>query len=180
MSQEKYNDLNEPTQTPPTPSADTPLQKAPIDDEQHKQAASSAITTETKPESTSEAEGTSEAGDNTADNNDPPKPPKEPISSTYSWSPKKKPLLHLIFLIALIVIGVLLILYAWKLPPFTPTVQHTDNAFVKGRTTIISPQVSGYVTQVAVQDFAKVANSPLRPKNFCSNSLYFSLACIIF
>jgi len=164
LSQEKYNDLNEPTQTPATPSADTPLQKAPIDNEQHKQAVSSAITTETKPESTPAPEPKSEAGDNTADNNDPPKPPKEPISSTYSWSPKKKPLLHLIFLIALIVIGVLLILYAWKLPPFTPTVQHTDNAFVKGRTTIISPQVSGYVTQVAVQDFAKVTAGDLLVK----------------
>lgn len=164
MSQEKYNDLTEPTQTSSTPSADTPLQKAPIDDEQHKQATSSAITTETKPESMPAAEGTSEADDNTADNNDPPKPPKEPISSTYSWSPKKKPLLHLIFLIALIVVGVLLILYAWKLPPFTPTVQHTDNAFVKGRTTIISPQVSGYGTQVAVQDFAKVAAGDLLVK----------------
>ena len=76
MSQEKYNDLNEPTQTSSTPSADTPLQKAPIDNEQHKQAVSSAITTETKPESTPAAEGTSEAGDNTADNNAPPKTTK--------------------------------------------------------------------------------------------------------
>lgn len=74
MSQEKYDDLNEPTQTPATPSADTPLQKATINDEPNKQAVSSTITTETKPESTPEAEGTSEAGDNIADNNDPPLP----------------------------------------------------------------------------------------------------------
>ena len=58
-------------------------------------------------------------------------------------------------------IGVALILYAWKLPPFTPTVQQTNNAFVKGQTTIISPQVSGYLTEVAVKDFANVAAGDL-------------------
>ena len=58
-------------------------------------------------------------------------------------------------------IGVALILYAWKLPPFTPTVQQTNNAFVKGQTTIISPQVSGYVTEVAVKDFATVKEGDL-------------------
>ncbi|WP_288726831.1 biotin/lipoyl-binding protein [uncultured Psychrobacter sp.] len=58
-------------------------------------------------------------------------------------------------------IGVALILYAWKLPPFTPTVQQTNNAFVKGQTTIISPQVSGYVTEVAVEDFANVKEGDL-------------------
>ena len=57
-----------------------------------------------------------------------------------------------------------LILYAWKLPPFTPTVQQTNNAFVKGQTTIISPQVSGYVTEVAVKDFANVAAGDLLVK----------------
>ena len=67
-------------------------------------------------------------------------------------------------MIALIIIGVLLILYAWKLPPFTPTVQQTNNAFVKGQTTIISPQVSGYVTEVAVQDFENVQAGDLLVK----------------
>ncbi len=83
-------------------------------------------------------------------------PPKESIPAPSGWSPKKKSALSLALLIALIVVGMLLILYAWRLPPFTPTVQQTNNAFVKGQTTIISPQVSGYVTEVAVQDFEKV------------------------
>ena len=69
---------------------------------------------------------------------------------------QKKSYLNLGLLILLIVVGAALILYTWKLPPFTPTVQQTNNAFVKGQTTIISPQVSGYVTEVAVQDFANV------------------------
>ena len=102
--------------------------------------------------------------DNLTDSDEPsmpPIPPKEPIPSSDGWSPKKKSYLNLGILIALIVIGVALILYAWKLPPFTPTVQQTNNAFVKGQTTIISPQVSGYVTEVAVEDFANVKEGDL-------------------
>ena len=53
-------------------------------------------------------------------------------------------------------IGVLAILYAWQLPPFTRHSQFTDNAYVRGQTTFISPQVSGYVTAVNVQDFDNV------------------------
>ncbi|WP_182406286.1 HlyD family secretion protein [Psychrobacter sp. GP33] len=102
---------------------------------------------------------------NTVDDaDDTPMPPTEPIPGPAGWSPKKKSFFNLGLLIALIVIGVSLILYAWKLPPFTPTVQHTDNAFVKGQTTIISPQISGYVTEVAVEDFASVEAGDLLVK----------------
>ena len=99
-----------------------------------------------------------------ADADETPMPPKEPIPDATGWSPKKKSYFNLGLLIALIIIGVLLILYAWKLPPFTPTVQQTNNAFVKGQTTIISPQVSGYVTEVAVQDFENVQADDLLVK----------------
>ena len=54
------------------------------------------------------------------------------------------------------VVGVLAILYAWQLPPFTRNVEFTDNAYVRGMTTFISPQVNGYITAVNVQDFAEV------------------------
>lgn len=60
------------------------------------------------------------------------------------------------------VAGVLLVLYAWKLPPFSTAEQRTENAYVRGRITVISPQVSGYVTEVLVQDFQHVkAGQPL-------------------
>lgn len=95
---------------------------------------------------------------------DTPMPPTEPIPTAEGWSPKKKSYLNLALLIALILIGMALILYAWKLPPFTPTVQQTNNAFIKGQTTIISPQVSGYVTEVAVGDFANVKAGELLVK----------------
>ena len=48
------------------------------------------------------------------------------------------------------------ILYAWQLPPFGGRYEQTDNAYVRGQTTVISPQVSGYVSEVPVQDFENV------------------------
>jgi len=145
MSQEKPNELNQTPQTSTgAPATDTPI-ASDISKEE------SAVTS--SPSATKTAE---EHVKNSSDSNEPPMPPKEPIPDTARWSPKKKSYLNLGLLILLIVIGVALILYAWKLPPFTPTVQQTNNAFVKGQTTIISPQVSGYVTKVAVQDFANV------------------------
>jgi multidrug resistance efflux pump len=51
---------------------------------------------------------------------------------------------------------------AWRLPPFATAMQSTDNAYVRGRTTVISPQVSGYVARVLVRDFDTVrAGQPL-------------------
>ena len=145
MSQEKPNELNKIPQTSTdAPATDTPLAS---DISKEESAATSS------PSATKTAEGDIESS---SDSNEPPMPPKEPIPDTTGWSPKKKSYLNLGLLILLIVIGVALILYAWKLPPFTPTVQQTNNAFVKGQTTIISPQVSGYVTKVAVKDFANV------------------------
>ncbi|SDJ42387.1 Multidrug resistance efflux pump [Pseudomonas abietaniphila] len=49
--------------------------------------------------------------------------------------------------------GVLIVLYAWQLPPFSSPIESTENAQVRGQTTIISPQLSGYVYEVPVQDF---------------------------
>ncbi|SFJ21177.1 Multidrug resistance efflux pump [Bosea sp. OK403] len=52
--------------------------------------------------------------------------------------------------------GALLVLYAWKLPPFRNAVETTENAYVKGQVTILSPQLAGYVKTVAVQDYQLV------------------------
>ncbi|EGH33321.1 secretion protein HlyD, partial [Pseudomonas syringae pv. japonica str. M301072] len=49
--------------------------------------------------------------------------------------------------------GVLVVLYAWQLPPFASPIESTENAQVKGQTTLIGPQLSGYVYEVPVQDF---------------------------
>ncbi len=50
----------------------------------------------------------------------------------------------------------LIVLYAWELPPFSRSIQTTDNAYVRGQTTLISPQVSGYVVAVPVQDYETI------------------------
>jgi multidrug resistance efflux pump len=57
--------------------------------------------------------------------------------------------------------GVALVLYAWQLPPFRSGVQRTENAMVRGQVTLVAPQVSGYVTEVAVQDFERVKRGQL-------------------
>ena len=53
-------------------------------------------------------------------------------------------------------VGVLGILYAWQLWPFTSSLVITENAYVRGQITVLAPQVSGYVTEVLVQDFVDV------------------------
>lgn len=69
------------------------------------------------------------------------------------WAPPRGSLRLTVLIVLVAALSVLLILYAWGLPPFTPSIQSTDNAYVRGQTTIISPQVSGYVTDVPVHDF---------------------------
>lgn len=49
--------------------------------------------------------------------------------------------------------GILLVLYAWRLPPFSSAIESTENALVRGQVTIIGPQLSGYVIDVPVHDF---------------------------
>ncbi|MHA6310883.1 multidrug transporter EmrA [Pantoea conspicua] len=61
----------------------------------------------------------------------------------------------------IVVIGVLVILYAWQLWPFTSAVQSTENAYVRGQVTFISPQVSGYLTSVEVIDLQPVKKGQL-------------------
>ena len=57
---------------------------------------------------------------------------------------------------AIAIVGVLIVLYAWQLPPFSSAVETTENALVRGQVTIIGPQLSGYVYDVPVQDFQYV------------------------
>lgn len=61
-----------------------------------------------------------------------------------------------LLIITVTIAGVLLVLYAWRLPPFRTAIETTENAYVRGGITIIAPKVDGYVTQVAVQDFMQV------------------------
>jgi len=73
------------------------------------------------------------------------------------WAPPTHGPRRTVLYIGILLGGALLALYAWGLPPFQRDVQTTDNAYVRGQTTTISPQVSGYVTEVLVQDFDAVS-----------------------
>ena len=52
--------------------------------------------------------------------------------------------------------GIAVVFYAWQLPPFASDVQTTDNAYVRGYVTLISPQLAGYITDVPVKDYEPV------------------------
>lgn len=80
----------------------------------------------------------------------------EAAASPSSWRPPPKDRRTLVIIALLVVAAIVAILYAWRLPPFAGWVEQTDNAYVRGKTTIISPQVSGYVTAIPVQDFQRV------------------------
>ncbi|MBJ7313546.1 HlyD family secretion protein [Rugamonas sp. CCM 8940] len=62
---------------------------------------------------------------------------------------------------AVALIGVLVVLYAWRLPPFSSAVVSTENALVRGQVTLVGTQLSGYVVEVKVQDFQKVKQGDL-------------------
>lgn len=57
--------------------------------------------------------------------------------------------------------GVLLVLFAWHLPPFSHSLPTTENAYVRGKVTTLAPQLSGYVSEVAVADFQQVRRGDL-------------------
>jgi len=60
--------------------------------------------------------------------------------------------------------GVMLVLYAWHLPTFRSSVETTDDAYVKGYVTTISPQVSGYITDVPIKDYKLVKQGDVLTK----------------
>ncbi|AUX85103.1 HlyD family secretion protein [Acinetobacter sp. ACNIH2] len=68
--------------------------------------------------------------------------------------PTAKRTLILMFLVLIIGIGI--ILWAWKIGPFDSTVESTDNSYIKGKTTVLSSQINGYVKDVLVSDFDHV------------------------
>lgn len=88
---------------------------------------------------------------------DPLESPDQVGPQSRGWAPPRSGRRMTLVFIAVLLAGALLALYAWGLPPFGSAVQTTDNAYVRGQTTTIAPQVSGYVTKVYVQDFQNVA-----------------------
>ena len=73
------------------------------------------------------------------------------------WRPPVLSRTAVIVILALVVAGMAAVLAAWRIGPFATSTETTDNAYIRGRVTVIAPQVSGYVTRVLVRDFADVA-----------------------
>ena len=73
-----------------------------------------------------------------------------------SWRPSAKGTLATVILMALAIAVVIVILRTWNLPPFQSLMEKTENAYIRGRTTVLAPQVSGYVVEVAVHDYEQV------------------------
>jgi multidrug resistance efflux pump len=79
-----------------------------------------------------------------------------PAPEARRWNPPRPKPVALAVLVLILIAGVVAILAAWRIGPFAGTTQSTENAYVRGQVTIVSPQVSGYVVAVPVQDFATV------------------------
>ncbi|TWF48035.1 HlyD family secretion protein [Neorhizobium alkalisoli] len=79
-----------------------------------------------------------------------------PTAPPRQWQPKISSLLTKAFALLVVGAGMAAILVAWQLPPFSTSVVKTDNAYVRGRTTIISPQVTGYISEIAVRDYSAI------------------------
>lgn len=86
----------------------------------------------------------------------PPEGNDPQVNPPAGWRPPPKSPITVVAIVVLAVMGILAILYAWGLPPFAGWSEKTDNAYVRGNVTVISPQVSGYITAVPVRDFVHV------------------------
>jgi multidrug resistance efflux pump len=73
-----------------------------------------------------------------------------------TWRPEPRHPVVIVGIALIALAAVFAVLAAWGLPPFGLGIETTDNAYVRGRTTVIAPQVSGYVVAVLVNDYAQV------------------------
>lgn len=85
--------------------------------------------------------------------------PQATPATPAAGTPRRLP--ALLGVAALAVAGIGLVLHAWQIPPFRSAVQRTEDAQVQGQLTVVAPQVEGYVTRVAVQDFQAVRRGQL-------------------
>jgi multidrug resistance efflux pump len=81
--------------------------------------------------------------------------------ATKHWRPKPPRPIMVACIVGLAVASAIAILVAWRLPPFNGSEEKTENAYVRGRTTVIASQVSGYVVAVPVTDYERMSPGQL-------------------
>ena len=79
----------------------------------------------------------------------------QPARPDHWEPPQKRPIVILAIVVGALLV-LLAILAAWGIWPFGTGGPRTEDAYVQGRTIVLSPQVSGYIRQVHVDDFAIV------------------------
>ena len=57
------------------------------------------------------------------------------------------------WMLLVLLVGITIIMWAWRIGPFNSPIEQTDNSYIRGQTTILSSQINGYVTDVLVKDF---------------------------
>lgn len=62
----------------------------------------------------------------------------------------------LILMFFILLVGISIIMWAWQIGPFNTPIQRTDNSYIKGKTTVLSSQINGYIQDVLVSDFDHV------------------------
>ena len=87
--------------------------------------------------------------------------PEQTMAATTPITPPSSKLIPtakrtLILMFLVLIVGIGIILWAWKIGPFDSAVESTDNSYVKGKTTVLSSQINGYVKDVLVSDFDHV------------------------
>lgn len=62
----------------------------------------------------------------------------------------------LLLMFFVLMTGITAILWAWRIGPFNTPIEQTDNSYIKGKTTVLSSQINGYIQEVMVNDFDHV------------------------
>src|SRR5476649_1263235 len=90
-----------------------------------------------------------------------PSPTQVPLAAAEAQPERGMQWLSSAVFLLVALIGVLIVLYAWRLPRFSSAIVSTENALVRGQVTIVGTQLSGYVVAVKVQDFQRVKQGDL-------------------
>ena len=77
------------------------------------------------------------------------------------WTPSRAGIFQVGAIAIVALLAVLVVLYVWRLAPFSDNGPYTDNAYVRGYVTNLAPEVTGHLTGVFVHDYETVHQGQL-------------------